>query len=163
MASAAAVASLFWRANLWIAAVSTLISNPFTYAPIYYFAYQLGAALLGKAKGDEAEYETPNGKVVKVLSDKSYRDATLIPWGELGVEYVLECTGVYLTIVLGVPQLRYFGLMFKEVLGNLGKKKEGEGAISSFAALSTAFYDMEAVTYDCGFRECLSGYDTHAI
>ncbi|REF30298.1 transcription elongation factor GreA [Calidifontibacter indicus] len=26
----------------------------------------LGAALLGKAKGDEAEYETPNGKVVKV-------------------------------------------------------------------------------------------------
>ena len=32
-----------------------------------------------------------------------------------------------------------------------------------FAALSTAFYDMEAVTYDCGFRECLSGYDTHAI
>ena len=26
----------------------------------------LGAALLGKAKGDEVEYETPNGKVVKV-------------------------------------------------------------------------------------------------
>ena len=39
---------------------------------------------------------TVNGKVVKVLSDKTYRDATLIPWGELGVEYVLECTGVYL-------------------------------------------------------------------
>ena len=38
-----------------------------------------------------------SGKVVKVLSDKSYRDATLIPWGELGVDVVLECTGVYLT------------------------------------------------------------------
>ena len=46
---------------------------------------------------DEDSTVTVNGKVVKVLSDKSYRDATLIPWGELGVEYVLECTGVYLT------------------------------------------------------------------
>ena len=46
---------------------------------------------------DEDSTVTVNGKVVKVLSDKSYRDATLIPWGELGVDYVLECTGVYLT------------------------------------------------------------------
>lgn len=44
---AAAVMSLFLRANLWIAAISTLISNPFTYAPIYYFAYRLGASLIG--------------------------------------------------------------------------------------------------------------------
>jgi uncharacterized protein len=44
---AAAVASLFVRANLWIAAVATLISNPFTYGPIYYFSYRLGSALLG--------------------------------------------------------------------------------------------------------------------
>ena len=46
---------------------------------------------------DEASTITVDGKTVKVLSDKSYRDATLIPWGELGVEYVLECTGAYLT------------------------------------------------------------------
>ena len=46
---------------------------------------------------DEDSTITVNGKVVKILSDKTYRDATLIPWGELGVEYVLECTGVYLT------------------------------------------------------------------
>ena len=45
---------------------------------------------------DEDSTITVNGKTVKVLSDKTYRDATLIPWGELGVEYVLECTGVYL-------------------------------------------------------------------
>jgi len=47
-------------------------------------------------------------------------------------------TGVYLTVLLGFPQVRYFGFMFKEVLGKLGKKKEGEGSISSFAALATA-------------------------
>ena len=45
---------------------------------------------------DEDSTITVNGKVVKVLSDKAYRDAAQIPWGELGVEYVLECTGVYL-------------------------------------------------------------------
>ena len=38
-----------------------------------------------------------DGKEIKILSDNKYRDATQIPWGELGVEYVLECTGVYLT------------------------------------------------------------------
>ena len=46
---------------------------------------------------DEDSTITVNGKTVKILSDKTYRDASLIPWGELGVEYVLECTGVYLT------------------------------------------------------------------
>ncbi len=60
-----------------------------------------------------------------------------IVWGPWMLT-LLVGTGVYLTVILGVPQLRYFGLMFKEVFGNLGKKKEGEGTISSFAALSTA-------------------------
>ncbi len=52
---------------------------------------------------------------------------------------LLVGTGIYLTVILGVPQVRYFGFMFKEVFGNLGKKQDkGEGTISSFAALATA-------------------------
>lgn len=51
---AAVIVSLSLRANLWIAAVSTLISNPFTYAPLYYFAYHLGARLLGIVPQPEA-------------------------------------------------------------------------------------------------------------
>ncbi|MEA3283824.1 MAG: sodium:alanine symporter family protein [Synergistota bacterium] len=52
---------------------------------------------------------------------------------------LLVGTGIYLTIILGVPQIRYFGFMFKEVIGRLGKKQEKtEGAISSFSALATA-------------------------
>jgi uncharacterized protein (DUF2062 family) len=35
------------RANLPVAAASTLVSNPFTYAPIGVAAYQVGSALLG--------------------------------------------------------------------------------------------------------------------
>jgi AGCS family alanine or glycine:cation symporter len=60
-----------------------------------------------------------------------------IVWGPWMLT-LLVGTGVYLSLILGLPQLRYFFLMFKEVFGNLGKKKEGEGTISSFAALSTA-------------------------
>ena len=44
---AAAIASLMLRGNLWIAAVSTLVSNPLTYGPLYYFAYRLGAGVIG--------------------------------------------------------------------------------------------------------------------
>ncbi len=51
---------------------------------------------------------------------------------------LLVGTGIYLTIVLGFPQVRYFGYMFKEVLGNIGKKSGVEGTITPFAALSVA-------------------------
>lgn len=44
---AAAIASLLLRGNLLIAAISTLVSNPLTYGPLYYFAYQLGAGVIG--------------------------------------------------------------------------------------------------------------------
>jgi hypothetical protein len=37
------------RANVAVAAATTLITNPFTFGPIYYVAYKLGAALLGSA------------------------------------------------------------------------------------------------------------------
>ena len=47
---------------------------------------------------DFEEGENPalivNGKRVALLNN---RDAKLLPWGELGVEYVLECTGAFLT------------------------------------------------------------------
>ncbi len=48
---AAALMALFLRANLWVAAVCTLVSNPFTYGPIYYFAYRLGARVMGAPDG----------------------------------------------------------------------------------------------------------------
>jgi len=46
----AAFVAVLLRANLPVAAVSTLVSNPFTYAPIFLLAYQTGAALLGEAE-----------------------------------------------------------------------------------------------------------------
>lgn len=52
----AAVLALLLRANLPVAAFSTLVSNPFTYAPIGVAAYHTGAALLGEpVKGDAVQ------------------------------------------------------------------------------------------------------------
>lgn len=44
---AAAAAAILLRGNLPMAVVSTLITNPFTFAPIYYFAYRIGVLLTG--------------------------------------------------------------------------------------------------------------------
>ena len=48
--------------------------------------------------------------------------------------------GVYLTLVLGLPQLRYFFTALGEVFGrkSSAQKAEGDKSISSFAALATA-------------------------
>ena len=43
-----------------------------------------------------------NGKTVKVLGS---RDPSQLPWGELGVDYVLECTGKFLTKEAAQPHL----------------------------------------------------------
>lgn len=45
---ASALVALLLRANLPVAAVSTLVSNPLTYGPIFVLAYRTGAAILGE-------------------------------------------------------------------------------------------------------------------
>lgn len=44
----AGLIALVIRANLPVAVVSTMISNPFTYAPIFVLAYRVGAMILGE-------------------------------------------------------------------------------------------------------------------
>ena len=45
----AATAAFLLRANIPAAVGSTLVTNPFTFAPVYYAAYQLGVWMLGHA------------------------------------------------------------------------------------------------------------------
>lgn len=59
-----------------------------------------------------------------------------IVWGPWMLT-LLVGTGIYLTLILGFPQLRYFFLMFKQVFAK-NKDNKSEGTISSFAALATA-------------------------
>lgn len=53
----AAVAALVLRANIPAAVGSTLITNPVTFAPVYYAAYHLGAWMLGHADVPLAEVD----------------------------------------------------------------------------------------------------------
>jgi len=63
-----AVFAILLRANLPVAAVSTLVSNPITYAPIFVLAYRTGSAILGeevdKAKLAALEQASENEEVV---------------------------------------------------------------------------------------------------
>ena len=47
----------------------------------------------GTVESDDSSV-TVNGKRIPILNS---RDPALLPWGELGAEYVLECTGKFLT------------------------------------------------------------------
>jgi len=60
-----------------------------------------------------------------------------IVWGPWMLTLIVG-TGIWLTVWLGFPQIRYFGLMLKEVLGRIREKSNEEGSISSFAAMATA-------------------------
>jgi uncharacterized protein (DUF2062 family) len=46
---AAVGAAVVLRANVPVAVVSTLVSNPFTYGPLYYGAWRLGCVVLGES------------------------------------------------------------------------------------------------------------------
>ncbi|MCL4746014.1 MAG: DUF2062 domain-containing protein [Burkholderiaceae bacterium] len=50
----AAGVAIVLRANVPTAVSSTLITNPFTFAPIYLLAYQVGATMLGEEAPDAA-------------------------------------------------------------------------------------------------------------
>ena len=47
----AALAALALRVNIPVAALSTLLVNPLTVGPLFFFAYKLGASLLGLDPG----------------------------------------------------------------------------------------------------------------
>jgi len=50
-----AALAIVLRANLPVAIVSTLVTNPFTFAPIYYLAYRLGLTIVGEPGPVNAE------------------------------------------------------------------------------------------------------------
>ena len=73
------------------------VNDPFITAD--YMAYMLKYDTVhGKFKGEvkgEGNTLTVNGREIKVYNEM---DPHNIPWGELGVEYVLECSGVFTTL-----------------------------------------------------------------
>lgn len=88
----AAAAAILLRANLPVAAAGTLITNPLTFAPIYYAAYQLGAWATGTAALASIRFGDPGGLLDNL--------ATIGPplFAGLGIVAVVAAFSSYLLI-----------------------------------------------------------------
>lgn len=76
----AAIAAVMLRANIPVAVGSTLITNPVTFAPIYYFAYQLGALILGEPMSPLPPPEPPVSTELSNLTKLDIPDPGLFTW-----------------------------------------------------------------------------------
>lgn len=110
---AAALVALTVRANLWVAALATLVSNPFTYGPIYILAYRIGASILPPVAADK-----------RVTDDHA---VTALQWI---VEAINWLTGIGRPLVLGMVIMAvvgaivgYFGVLLVWRINVLVKRR----------------------------------------
>lgn len=75
-----AIAAVLLRANIPVAVFSTLITNPVTFAPIYYFAYRLGNLILGEHSSPVAPPVPPESNEFSDLVDIDIPDPGLFGW-----------------------------------------------------------------------------------
>jgi uncharacterized protein (DUF2062 family) len=97
------VAGVWLRANLPTAIAATLVTNPFTFAPIYWLAYQTGALILGH--GVTAE-------VPQVIADRGVdviapvAQSGIVAWVAVWYEKVLAAGKPFL---LGISLFAFVG------------------------------------------------------
>lgn len=94
----AAVFAVILRANLPVAAFSTLVSNPFTFPPIYYAAYRLGSMLLGEPPEPISESDLDTDIETTVSGLAAYGEFLVGKVGELGKSLML---GLLVMAVVG--------------------------------------------------------------
>jgi uncharacterized protein (DUF2062 family) len=130
----AAVFAVFLRANLPTAAVATLVTNPFTFAPIYFFAYQLGNFMLGAAPTPEVTAEMlnldPELLVLPPQELKSGISGWLVQLEGLGAPLFLGLS----TLAVSGAAISYFGvkaLWRLQVIRRLEKKRRGSSRPST--------------------------------
>lgn len=98
----AALAALLLRANLAAAVASTLITNPFTFAPVYYAAYHLGAWMLGAGA-------TARGEVTLIHAAAETATGFALWVERLGAVGAPLALGL-LTLAVGLSVLFYFAV-----------------------------------------------------
>lgn len=100
----AALAALVLRANMAAAVGSTLITNPFTFAPVYYAAYHLGAWMLGDGATARGE--------ARLASAAAENASGLVLWmeriGSVGAPLALGLV----TLAVSLSIVLYFGIQW---------------------------------------------------
>lgn len=91
----AAVGAIIFRVNLPVAAFSTLVTNPLTFPPIYYFAYKLGGFLTGRTDTETAPLPGEAEEIVAQQAEVTGLFANLADWAQ----------GVGLPLIIGLTVL----------------------------------------------------------
>ena len=76
----AAIAAVLLRANIPVAVCSTLITNPVTFGPIYFFAWQLGNLILGEPISAVPPPGPPVSTELSELTKLDIPDPGLFTW-----------------------------------------------------------------------------------
>lgn len=82
----AAVAAIFFRVNLPLAVFGTLLSNPFTTPAILYFAYKLGARLIGHDIPERATVPDAEAEIAAVGN----MGAGVLEWLSQSMDWLLS-------------------------------------------------------------------------
>lgn len=90
-----AVGAIIFRVNLPVAAFATFVTNPFTFPPIYYAAYKLGAFLTGKyeTEADAAVAQVEEVVAAEVGEKVAAQQTDVVHWADLVVEWVQSVGG----------------------------------------------------------------------
>jgi uncharacterized protein (DUF2062 family) len=100
-----AVCAVLLRGNLPLAMVSTLVTNPFTFPPVYVFAYWLGSLLIG-AVAPEAAVIAAEAGAVAAPQDAGWWSRTYEAIAALGKPLLV---GLPILAVAGAATV-YFGV-----------------------------------------------------
>lgn len=96
----AAIVAIVLRANLLVAAGSTLVSNPFTFPFIYYGAFRIGVFLTGPSREIAEDLEISEEAAAQALDVESWF-ATLTTWfSEVGYPLLVGLLFTALTLSL---------------------------------------------------------------
>lgn len=108
----AIVAAIVLRANVAVAAASTLITNPFILPFVYYYAYRIGYSVTGRSRSLEVDVMVSEDAAESAL-DVAHWVPTLIDWA----------TSVGYALLAGILLLAFaaalFGYLFVHLIWTL--------------------------------------------
>ncbi|MGR8936075.1 MAG: DUF2062 domain-containing protein [Gammaproteobacteria bacterium] len=168
----AAALAIYFEANLPIAVALVWITNPLTWIPLYYVAYNLGALLLGREGYSFSDFQS----VFSSLGDA---------WDKLGAPFLLGCFGMMIICAL----IGFFGIQIfwryhvlsawekrktrrREAVKNVFETLPETADTSVVASLEDAWknvekpflaerFEMTALIAAAG-REAISSFKSHA-
>ena len=84
----AVIAAVAFRANVVVAVGSTLITNPFTFPIVYFFAYRIGSFLTGRTSGLPSHEAVAHAPDVEMSAEAAERALDVTGWWPTLVDWV---------------------------------------------------------------------------